>query len=193
MPDFLADPDDWFYLALVVALGIAAYLGYQGRKEKNAWFPFGFVLVVLIVVVTCDVLYESPREQTIRKVNEMAAATERGDIDGIFTHVSDEFEYKGKSKSELRALAEQISQRDEWKGARVWEVTEVVEEDEKKKKEDVIRISFGVKPVEMNIPGYYCIATFQREADGEYRMTTFTFYNLVQKDNAEPEVIPNLG
>ena len=187
MPDWLADPSMAFYLVLAAFVLILRFLWFR-KPERRALVRLGVAAGVLALVGVIDLVFESPREEAVRKTREMARASSESRLDDLFAHVSDAFDYGGVGKAALRSYAESAIRDGRWSGASVWDFdrsyyTQV--------DDDTIQIGFLVQPHGYNVI-YYCIATFGKNPQGEYTLTTFELYNPLQRTNAPPIRVPGL-
>jgi hypothetical protein len=167
MPTVLSDPPFAVYLGLVglvVVTGVVA-ARYQSRRSVAA---FGVALSLLLAVFLTDRLVESPREEAVRKVQEMAAAVNAKDWAGVGSHISDRFDHNGKKKADLLNAARAVPEN------RPLSVKSFDRSAVEYLSETRLRIEFighaGDYPV-------YADATFERDPDGQYRMVGFDLYD----------------
>src|SRR4051812_3030344 len=97
MPTFLSDPAPAFYLILLVLAVIAGGVWFRFR-DRGSLVRLAIALALLLVLFLVDSLVESPREEGIRKVNEMCAAATEPNPDKFVANVSDSFDYAGANK-----------------------------------------------------------------------------------------------
>jgi hypothetical protein len=101
------------YLALAIAAGVSLYWGvtlfrWRGRRRQS--YPYlaagGVALALMGLYFVLDRAVETDREQVVRKLNEMAAAVARRDLDAIFEPISDSYRSpQGKTKQQTRDFA----------------------------------------------------------------------------------------
>ena len=182
MPSFLADVSFSVYLILTIIVIVMAVLWVR-QSDRKGLIRLGIAVALLGLVFLIDSVWESPREIAVRKMRAMADATVARDEAGIMKHVAESFRYQSLDKKGLRDLTRRAATYGEWKGATVWDFDR---SEVKYVNDTTIQIACYAQPSGYP-PPYWCVATFQQEADGEYRMTTFQLYNLAQKTNG-PEV-----
>ena len=101
MPTILSDPPPILYILLGTAAIILAAVWARFRTTKLLT-AFAGVAGLLLLLFLIDRFVESPREQAVRKMKELAAATQSRRMDEAFRHISESFNYHGMSKSALR-------------------------------------------------------------------------------------------
>lgn len=184
MPTFLSDPP----IAALVALGVVVLIfgGLWARYRKRPLLAaFGVLAVLLVVWIVLAVAFESPREEAVRRVNDMAAAVTAKDRAKFGENVSESFE-KGKLKKadllgyfdqgaayNLRATAWDFALTDP---PRVTD-TEVVIQFEGK-----AETSRG-EPLVRHFQ-----ATFVKDPDGKFRLKTYQAFDYIQKN--QPADVP---
>lgn len=185
MPTFLSDPPAFLYAILgVIALVLGARAA-RHQRFKEIW-PFLVSLLLVVAVFLCDKFFESPREVASRKISEMATATYGKNKNDFLRHVSDSFKHKGLDKKGLGALTDQLSGYDV-KGIECWELTKA---NFKQIDDKTVEQGFLMQP--SGYPQYihYCVGTFRKEADGDWKMTTFKLYDPLQRTNGDEKNIP---
>ena len=187
MPTFLADPPPAVYVTLILALLVVGGLWVRYRR-RVLLLAAALVVACLLLVGVIATLTESPREQAVRKVNELAEAVSSQDWAKFSEHVSESFSADGLKKGDLRGgfnLAAQNGVR-----AAVWDfaLTEPVEVSDTR-----VVIRFDAK-AEARTGGQafkHFHATFEKDPDGQLRLRSFAPFNYVQKNQREP--IPGVG
>jgi HAMP domain-containing protein len=169
----------YLFLAILAAIFAAFYI----RIRKRVWiFPIVALLVLIGVYFLLDRVVETRREQIVRKLNEMAAAVQRRDVDTIFSHISDRFSAEGMSKATFRQYVE-LAMRSGVDRLGVWDFHFP---------EETGRVTFQAKP-DGSLPGlgafYRVRAEFVLEGK-EWRLMTFRVFNPVDDSRL---VFPNLG
>lgn len=186
MPTFLSDPPLAVYLVLFLALLVGG--GVWLRTRKKPYLIATIILAgLLVAVVLCGIAFESPREESARRVAEMAAALSAKDWNKFADHVSESFDHKGIKKKDLKKGFDLGTQYGIT--ATAWD----------------FKLAEGTTPtdtrIELEFEGKataatgepllkHFRATFVKDPDGKFRMTGFTPYNYVQKKVEEP--IPGL-
>jgi hypothetical protein len=119
----------------------------------------------------------------------MIAALNRKDVNGIFQHVSEDFQLGILDKAGMRRLAEQgVIGGERVRNVEAWAFKVAFPKPAANEKPTGI-ISFYVKLTygTDEIPQLRCEVTFVRDADGQWRMKTFQVFPLTSKD---PYTIP---
>ena len=189
MPTWLSDPTTGFYAVVFVLVVVAVAMYLRNRTRNNA-LTAALAVVVFIALVLCDRLFESPREESVRKVGEISAALNERNADKFMNLVSDRFEYKTWKKADLRKavdLAKQYNIR-----TAVWEfnrdrATMVANGNEIEFTFDGKAEGPGGEPLMKHFK-----ARFIKDPDGQWRLKSFTPYNILQKENGPEETIPGL-
>jgi len=146
--------------------------------------------VLLIGLLLLDRLFESDREQMIRKLEEMSAGVRDNNLDKVFDHISSSFRKGSFDKQSLRSRADEARRSGQVNEIRIWDETiESIDPDAKKA---TVRFSFSVRGSvsTTNVP-YLCKAFFAKEADGQWRLQGFDIFNPVVDQNS-PMPIPGL-
>lgn len=73
MPTWLSDPSDGFYLVLFV-LVVIAVLVWARNRTRGDLIRVGIAVALLALLFVFDSQFESPREESVRRVGEIAAA-----------------------------------------------------------------------------------------------------------------------
>ena len=187
MPTLLSDPTRPMYIlfgAMVVILGALALR----RQKKSDIITFVVAAVLLLVLYIIDRSVESPREQVVRKIDEMKSASQSKKYDDLFKHVSDSFNYKGLDKKALRDKAHLAEQY--FDGIEAWDYGR---NDFKIVDDTTVQQGFLVQPKNSNNPALqrYVVATFKKEGE-EWRLKTFAIYDPIKKTNDAELGIPGL-
>lgn len=182
MPTVLSDPPPAVYFTLFLAALIVGGLWVRYRR-RSLLLAASVVLALLLLLFAIDRTTESPREQAVRRVNEMAAALTERNWTRFAEHVSESFDAGGLKKADLKRgfdLGVQYSVRAvAWDYALAEPVTYT---------DDTVAIRFDAKaetpsgqPLAKHVQ-----ATFGKDPDGQFRMRSFATFNIVQKKVAEP-------
>lgn len=181
MPTFLSDPPPAVFVAFVLAVLAVGGLWVRYRR-RSLLVAAAVILAVLLLLVGIASLSESPREQAVRRVTDMAAALTERNWPRFADHVSESFAAGGLTKADLKKgfdLGTQYQVR-----AAVWEfdLAEPVVYTA-----DTVAIRFDAKADSPHgQTAKHFQATFAKDPDGQFRMRTFTPFNYVQKKVAEP-------
>jgi len=195
MPTFISDPPLGVYLFL--ALGtIVSFAVWVNKRNRASLIVFGCFLSLLALVILLDRLFESPREQSIRRVNEMAKAIDDRNKDAFLSHVADSFQYQGDSSQPITIEREKLRQSSMWSILSQYNINHVAawdftRDDFTEVNENTVEIGFlGKAVVEgKDIPMYFR-ARFTRQADGQMKLTSLASYDPMKRTN-ERKGIPN--
>ncbi len=195
MPTFISDPPLGVYLFL--ALGtIVGFAVWVNKRNRASLIVFGCFLSLLALVFLLDRIFESPREQSIRRVNEMAKAIDDRNKDAFLSHVADSFQYQGEGNSSKTFTHDELRKSPMWSALNQFGVNHVAawdftRDDFTEVNENTIEIGFLGKAVieGKDIPMYFR-ARFTRQADGQMKLTSLASYDPMKRVN-ERKGIPN--
>ena len=184
MPTFLSDPSTPFYTllgALVIILGLVAL-----RRQKRAdLVNLAIGAAVLLAVFLIDQAVDSPREEVENVVKDMGRTAQSSDYDGVFQHVSESFNYKGKNKQAARQAAE--TARGYFpEGIRIWGLTR---NGFKEIDDSTAEQEFDAQFVNAPQTRHRCVGVFKKE-NGVWKMTSFRLYAVVGNGSTDQEVTP---
>lgn len=177
MPTILSDPPWAVYLLLAaVVLGVAAVAARN--QDRKSLIRLGLAALPLLLLIPCDRLFESPREEGTRKVMAMAAAaSDPPQPDQFVENISPSFEVNGKTREQLRTHPIWNTVRQFQARVAVWgfghDAFEQVGDTE-------IEIGFYVKGESPQTSGMvmrYARARFVKDPDGQYRVKSIKFYD----------------
>jgi hypothetical protein len=205
MPDWLSDPPRSLYIVLILAgvLPLAAALFVIGGRKrgrdqkKNKGSPVRLALVIVGVVAlllllglkTCDMLYESDREQIQRKLTEMSAGVHEGNLNKVFEHISDSLRVGSTDKAQLRRQADRARQSDDVTEIPIWDVS--VEPIQKGDTKAHVRFRFKVNGNLFKQGNQFlCKATFVRDPDGQWRLQSFDVF--MPPNERDPISVPGM-
>ena len=190
MPTFLSDPPSNFYIFLAVITIITGAIWLNGRSRK-ALLAFLVSLAILLLLFLIDKFVESPREQAVRKIQELAQATQGSDAAAISKHFSEQFRYGTTTKKQVSEKLQQMKRSwPDWTGGDVWSFDRAEYE---MPNEKTLKIGFSGQARGFPQTIHFLKATFQLEADGEWRITGLAFYDPLQKDKGPEQKIPEFG
>jgi hypothetical protein len=188
LPAFLSDPPLALFLVLLVGLVAAGAVWWRTRNRKAA-AAAGLFAFLLVLVFLIDRFVESPREEATRKIMSMADAATRSDPAAFVEHVSNRFNYQGASKDDVRKAPA-------WDAIRQYQATVAVwgfsRDDVETKGDTEVTIGFYAKGESRSHRSAlvrYIQATFQKDPDGQYRLTGMKFYGVPRTTQGE-EPIP---
>jgi hypothetical protein len=187
MPSWLAEDPTPVYILLAVA-AVALAVAYWNTRKRAYLVGIGAVLLLAGVVWLIDFLVVTERERLVKTVNTMGRAVQALDVDGVFRHLSEDFEFGG-----MRKAAFQESVR---RGVRLYDVREMqiwdVQVPEVSAEKRTARVEFNAK-VRGNWSGgeefYLVKAEFVLEPDQQWRMRRFTLHKPFA-DSRDPIQIP---
>jgi hypothetical protein len=190
MPVFLSDPSPTAYAIVVMIVGVLAGIYLRSRKRKDLYPLIGGV-AVLIAVFVIDRLVESPREEAMRRMQEMSAATANKKWDDVFKNISESFNYKGSGggQTDKKSLREKVRSIEAMleKGFVVFDFNR---SDFKQIDDKNSEIGFRAQLKERPESVTYVKARFTKDPDGEWRMSGFDCYEPINTN--ERRTIPGL-
>ncbi len=196
MFDWLFEGRASVYVSLA-AVAIVLLLAWQQTRKRLCLVGFGAALGLMGLYYLLDRLVEAPREQVVRKLQEMAAAVRARDVNAISNHISERFTWRGMNRAQFRALLEGLLQGRQVDEVEVWDIhfpdesrapTSLAGPQDPP---ETILVSFwGKARGGQGIPntGNPYEARFVRDPDGQWRMLHFEVFNPVLSN--QPETIP---
>jgi hypothetical protein len=185
MPTFLAEPPVLLYAVLL--LGALAALGLWLRSRKRwALAMLGTFVILSVVLFLLDKLNESPREQSVRIVTEMADSIKKKDWATFSGHVSEKFNANGWTKKQMEGFFRMAADRYNVR-ATAWDFA-LTDPQMLSDTEVILRFDAKAETPDGQQVLKHFSAKFVKEGD-RFRMITFTPYNYVQKNTPEP--LPN--
>jgi hypothetical protein len=184
MPTALSDPTTSLYVilgAIAVILGLVA----ARRQKRSDVINFLIPAVALLALFVIDRATESPREQAVRKLQEMEAASQAKNYDEVFKHVSEAFQYKSLDKKALRDRAN-LALTHFPEGVRIWNATR---NNFKEVNESTVEQEFDVQPVNAPQFRHLCVGVFKKDPDGEWRLASFRLYPVVGGGGGERQEV----
>ena len=188
MPDWLIEGDPTILVLLAVA---AVCAGVAWWKTRQRWLiPVASLAVVLIAaLIVLNFLFESDREQMVRKINEIKAAVTGPprDFNKAFSNFSPDFSYGAHDKRGFRKFCEDHAQRNDLKEVVIWDIR--VEDYSRNDRIAHVSFQFKVRAARdwaMEVP-MLCKATFRLDPDkpeNQWRMAGFKIYPLNMADQA---------
>jgi|GEM_PF-2288540 hypothetical protein len=199
MPTIFSDPPLWLFGLLGLAAGapiVAAFLlpqktdaKAQSRQRRICFAAAAVAVVALAGLVICDRLFESDREQIVRKLRVMSVAVRENDLNRVFEHISPRFKKGAHDKQSLRSFADSARRAGQVTEIKIWD--ENLESLEPETGRAVVRFSVKfVGSAGTDVP-YMCRAHFSKESDGQWRLHNFDIYNPLVDQNT-PMSIPGL-
>jgi ribosomal protein L18E len=192
VPTFLSDPSQGFYLILAAIVLVAGVVWFNRRDRKCLLILVGAV-AALAAVIVIDLLFESPREESVRRVLSMVQTAENRDQAAFLSHIAERFTYQGDERPEIAITRDQLRQASFWDLLRIHDVhvaawdfsrADVVEVDDK-----TIEIGFLAKGETggRQLPLYFR-ATFTRQSNGEMKLTKLESYDPIKRTNERKSI-----
>src|SRR5262245_60666275 len=188
MPNWLAEPPFSIYVILLVAAIIPLFAAFflrppQQKRDAKQKKPSAKTILAAISAVafllllalrTCDHVFESDREQIIRKMHEMSDGVRERNLNKVFEHVSESFKYRSSGKSQLRQVSDGAQQLGHVDELAIWDLNlgDVNKEDSKV----TVQFRFKIKGNALGENQSLCLADFVRDPDGQWRLHTFKVY-----------------
>jgi ketosteroid isomerase-like protein len=145
-------------------------------KDRRAATGFGTVATLLVVFLIAGFFVETPAKQVVRKLKEMAAAVQAKDLEGIFRHISDEFDWQGDTKPVFRSGAQHALDSGFISEVVVWDFQSPQVKPGKGSDKGSATVEFKVKAKGSfgeTSPYLRCTATFVEDPDGQWRLKGF--------------------
>jgi len=183
---------DWLFdgfWPITLVLGAASLgLAWAWYRTNQSHLAYGFIffLILLVAYITLSLFVETTSEQIERKVRAMVAGVDQKNVDKIFEHISDQFEYtQGTTrlnKQELRNYATDALRRPELHGMIASQITTgTIDRDTGK-----APVGFMVKilgPSDSESLFFQVEAEFTLDPDKQWRMRTFKLFRALGEHN----------
>jgi hypothetical protein len=190
MPVFFSDPSPTAYAFGVILVAVLVGVYLRSRRKKDL-YPLAGGVAALLALFLIDRFVESPREESMRRMHEMSAASAKKNWDDVFTNVSDSFSYKGAggAQTDKKGLREKVRSVESFvdKGFVVWGFSR---DDFKQINDTTVEIGFSAKVKDNDATTTYVKATFTKDPDGQWRMSGFTCYEPI--NTKERRTLPGL-
>jgi hypothetical protein len=185
MPTFLSDPAPAIYLILLAVTVVAGAIAAR-NQDRRSISRFGIVLALLLLVYAIDESFESPREEAVRRVEEMARAADAKNPDQFIEHLADTVEFRTSEKpvtvkrDELRNSPFWGMLRHNNVVVRVWDFSR---DDVKQTDDGAIEIGFSAKgEVDGKMIPIYMKAAFKKQADGQWKLIRCASFEWASHD-----------
>jgi hypothetical protein len=194
MPTLLSDPPFALYAILVLGV-LASFAVWFNERNRKSLLVFGCFAGLLALLVVIDSLSESPREEAVRRVKDMARAIDARDQDAFLGNIADTLEYQGEGVAK-RIPREDLRKSSIWSLLNQFGVNHVAawafdRDDVKELSDNAIEIGFlGKAEADGKQAPMYFRATFTREADGKWRLSKLASFDPFKRTN-EQKSIPN--
>lgn len=193
MPTILSDPPFALYAVLALAV-IACGAIWLNRRTRRSLIAFLVSIALLAGLFALDRLFESPREEANRRVQEMARAIDARNQDAFLSHVADTFDYQGEG-GPRKVSREDLRRSGVWSILQQYQVHVGVwdfdRNDVREIDPNTVEIGFLAKAEsgDKQIP-MYLRAKFTRQADGQLKLSGLSSYDAMKRTK-EPQAIPN--
>jgi hypothetical protein len=175
MPTWLSDPPNSLDLVLGILFVAALGVWVRGRKRGVGIVAvvFGLLFFGLIML---DIFLESPREESIRKVNLMVKHCNDNDWPKLAEHLSKDFKFNGFTQDGVKVLFDRGQQF----GVKV-SVWDFDKEQVRMVSDDKVEIEFNAKGEAMGKPfPTHIKAIFVREG-GQFRALSFETFDIIDR------------
>jgi hypothetical protein len=184
MPTFLSDPSPTLYLVLA-AVGVVAGVVWINRRTRKSLAVFLGVVAVVGVVFLIDAVFESPREEAVRRAQAIVKAADTRDTEAFVSHLADTLTYQGDNAT-LTLTREQLRRANFWSVLHQFNVHvaawDFSREDVKTIDGNTIEIGFLAKGEAegKQIPMYFR-ATFRKQPDGQMKLSGLASFDPVNR------------
>jgi hypothetical protein len=184
MPTFLSDPPSILYLVLAGLTLVAGGVWFN-RRTRPALVVFLVFAGLIALVFLLDRVFESPREEAVRRVEAMIKAADARSPDGFVEHLADKVEFQDASKTTTLT-------RDQIRSSQFWGLLNayqprIVAWDytvEEGGGADSVSIGFmGKGEAQGGMLAVYIVARFARQSDGAMKLTRLETYDPVKRKN----------
>ncbi len=187
MPNFFSDPPFLLYAILFIGFVVAGAVWYRLRSRKSR-IAVGVFALLLGALILIDRFVESPREESVRRVEAMAAAATARDPTRFVEQLAKSFAYNGKTREDVRNSGIWNLIREYNARVAVWGLGK---DDFQILSDTEIEFGFYAKGEVSGQPGAlvrHIRTRFVKEADGAYRMKSMKFYSLQNGNRAEEPI-----
>jgi hypothetical protein len=192
MPALLSDPSFSVYLVLAAVVFVAFAVWFANRTRRSLAVLVAAV-AVLAVVFLIDTLFESTREEAVRRAQAMVMAADARDTEAFVSHVAEKFEYRGEGEP-VTVTRDQLRKSQMWEVLRQYDVHvaawDFARADVEHINDDTVEIGFLAKGEGQGkqVP-IYLRAKFARQADGQMKLVAVASFDPLKRVN-ERKTIP---
>ena len=192
MPTFLSDPPFSVYLVLVAVVLVAFAVWFSNRSRRSLAVLAG-ASALLAVVFLIDMLFESTREEAVRRAQAMVKAADARDTEAFVSHIADKFEYRGEGQP-VTVTRDQLRKAPFWEVLKQYKIHvaawDFARADVEHINDDTVEIGFLAKGEGQGqqVP-IYLRARFARQADGQMKLTAIASFDPLKRVN-ERKTIP---
>jgi uncharacterized protein (DUF2461 family) len=191
MPIFLQDPSPSLYLTLGILAVII--LAIWANRQSHANLRRALIIPLLLAIIAAiDYTHQSPREEAIFRIQTLARLSRDFQPEGFEDHLTANFQFQGMNRAKFvnawRLLRQHYTTQ--WQGASVWDFSR---ENFQQLNETTVRIGFSGQAQGYPQTLHYIQADFTRQPNGTHLVTTFHFFDPIQRDNGPERQIPLSG
>jgi hypothetical protein len=193
MPTFLSDPPFSLYAILALAAIVCGFV-WINKRSRSTLVIFGCFLLAVLLLFLIDRLFESPREEAVRRINAMANAIDSRNKEAFLSHIADSFLYENES-GQVTITREALRNSPMWSYLNQYSVKHVAawgfsRDDVATIDDNTIEIGFlGKAETDSNQIPMYFRARFTRQTDGQMKLTGLASFEAVRTN--ERKSIPN--
>lgn len=192
MPTFIADPPQIIYLLLGGLLIVTGLIAAQ-RQDRKSVTAFAIAFFLMLIVFLVDRFAESPREEAERRAYMMAQAADAKNLDAFVEHVADKVTIANGNEKGKTLTREEVKTHPFWNTLRQFNVHVAVwdfsRDEVKQIGTNAVEIGFFAKGEEpgggKQIP-LYVRATFTKQSDGKYKLTTLRTFDPLDHEKGFP-------
>lgn len=190
MPTWLSDPSASLFVTLTVLFVVTVGVWFRSTQTRRVNLIIGAILLAIISIPILDQLIESPREEAVRRLGEMAEAANAHQWDAVFANISDQFRYHSTDKAAFRSVIVPNAERHE----ATIRFKSFDRENFEMMGDDRLRVGCiaQVSSPLFDVVPYYLEVEFGRDTDNVFRMRNFQVYNIAQRKLAGEERVPGL-
>ena len=189
MPTIVADPPQTLYLLLAAAIIVSGLVWFNRRGRRPLHVLLG-VLAVTVFIVLLDRVFESPREEAVRRVHAIMSAADQRDREAFVVHFADRVTYQGEG-SPTDFTRDQLRNHAFWSLLHQFNVHvaawDFSRDDVEWPDANTVVIGFLAKGELRGEAGkqfpFYFRATFTRQGDGQMKLTRLESFDPVQRKN----------
>jgi hypothetical protein len=183
MINWFIDPPFAFYLLLLI-VGLTLLAAWSRTRKRKYLVLLAADVAVAGLFFTLDLAFESEREEIVRKIDEAEVALERRDMNRFFANVSEGFDYRGRTKADLRAMMESVLRSFQVSNFKIRDLRPLPRTGPTYQVEFNLYFFVNDRPV----GPLHVIGDFVQDPDKQWRLKTFR----VLRDNSELDVFrPN--
>ena len=195
MPTFISDPPQALYIVLALALVVTGGLAAQ-RQDKRAAVPFGVAFLLMVAVFVLDRVFESPREEAVRRSFQMAVAADAKNPDAFAEHLADTFEFAYGNEQPKPINREEFKKSPFWALLKQHNPKIYAEnfsrDDVKQIDDNTVEIGFMAKGEAGGTPyRAYVRATYRKQPDGTMKLVLVRLFDPIDHSKPPPVTIPN--